>query len=241
MSLKRAAATAAIVLLAVGSSMGVTQLRAAQEPILSYCPSHAGAVDCATAVKLFLQFGKPSDDELISIINTIVAQLAVGRHSPRSVANTAEALGILAGAIDDSGQRAMAADLAQTVAENVPPPSNTGGGDGDGGGNNGNTNGSNTSSSSGSGSPSTSGDQTSGSTGSTSGDQTSGSTSGSSGSTSGDETSGGTSGSSGSTSGDETSGSTSGSSGSTRGDDTSGGTSGSTSSKSGDQKRPTTT
>src|SRR3569623_1067483 len=118
MKFKLGASAFAVLMTAAAASIGVPQLRAAQDPILSYCPSHAGAVDCAAAVKMFLQFGNPSDDELVSIINTITAQLAVGHHSRRSYASTAAALTLLADAIDDGGQRKSAADLAQKVAEN---------------------------------------------------------------------------------------------------------------------------
>jgi len=73
MKLKHHLAAAAVIVAATLASVGLVQIRAAQEPVLSYCPSHAGAVDCATAIKLFLQFGKPSDDELVPYCTVLVA------------------------------------------------------------------------------------------------------------------------------------------------------------------------
>jgi hypothetical protein len=227
MTLKHHLISAAVLVGASLASISHVQIRAAQEPILSYCPSHAGAVDCATAVKLFLQFAEPSDDELVTIINTIVAQLSVGHHSRISYNSTVVALGLLASAIDDARQRSLAADLAGTLADDAPPAPAPVDEDFKSGGGNKRADSSTRGGASGNAS-STSGDGTSGSsgtTGSTSGDGTSGS-SGTTGSTSGDGTSG-SSGTTGSTSGDGTSGS-SGTTGSTSGDGTSGtsGTSG---------------
>src|SRR3569623_702707 len=121
MTLKHHLISAAVLVSASLASISLAQIRAVQEPILNYCPSHAGAVDCTTAVKLLLQFAAPSDDELVTIINTIVAQLSVGHHSRISYNSTVVALGLLAGAIDDAGQRRSAADLAGTLAAAAPP------------------------------------------------------------------------------------------------------------------------
>ena len=225
MTLKHHLISAAVLVGASLASISLVQIRAAQEPILRYCPSHAGAVDCATAVKLFLQFAEPSDDELVTIINTIVAQLSIGHHSRISYNSTVVALGLLASAIDDARQRSLAADLAGTLADDAPPAPAPVDEDFKSGG--GNKRADSSTRGGASGNASSSGDGTSGSsgmTGSTGG--TSGTSGQSSGSSSGDGTSG-SSGTTGSTSGDGTSGS-SGTTGQSSGDGTSGtsGTSG---------------
>ena len=116
---------ATVVLGAAAASMAATQIWAAQDPILSYCPSHPGAVDCGTAVKMFLQFAHPNDDELVTIIKTVVAELNSGHESHSGYADTAAALDALAGAIQNPGERDLATILAETVAANdrLHPPS----------------------------------------------------------------------------------------------------------------------
>src|SRR5690349_4225016 len=97
MNLKHGFVASGLVLGAVALSLGVTQLRAAQDPILSYCPPHVrNAVDCATAVKMFLQFGHPTDDELITAINGIAAALDGGHISRAGYRDAGEGLLLLA-------------------------------------------------------------------------------------------------------------------------------------------------
>ena len=176
MRAKHLVAAVAIGVSAIASSVGYAQLRVSQLPILSYCPSHAGNVDCGTAVKLFLQFTKPTDDELVTIINAVMGQLAAGRHSRTAYNNTVGALGLLASAIRDKGQRTAATLLIETVIASAPiaiPPIASGDLFGDSNNHNGRNSGSGGSHGGSSGTSGTSG--TSGqSSGSTSGDETGG-------------------------------------------------------------------
>lgn len=116
MNFRRGIAATAVLLGAVGASIGFTEIRAAQDPLLRYCPSHIGGTDCATAARLFLQFGNPTDDELVTLVKVIAAKLGSGYHSRTAYASTITGLGLLARAIDGRGQRNTAVKLVNALA-----------------------------------------------------------------------------------------------------------------------------
>jgi len=124
MNLKQGLAAIAVVGVATAASIGVTQLQASQNPLLTYCPAHAGG-SCAEAVQMYLQFAHPTDAQIVTVLNTLAASLDKGRHSRRVYQDALQALGFLTNAIDDRGLKAAAKTLVADVAAKAPGSAST--------------------------------------------------------------------------------------------------------------------